>query len=190
LSTPQRLSSFSEPLLALQRLIERFHHRGVLIGGMAASLLGKPRLTADLDALFFVSTQELPVLLESAESEGFKPRIEQTLEFAQKNRVLLLTHTQSRINLDIILGALPFEEEVIQRSQVMKIGGIAIRVPTPEDLIILKAVAHRPQDLLDVRSILDSHPETDKQRVRKWILEFAALLENPSLWEDMAELFE
>lgn len=31
-----------------------------------------------------------------------------------------------------------------------------ICLPTPEDLIILKAVAHRPKDLLDIRTLIET----------------------------------
>ncbi len=33
-------------------------------------------------------------------------------------------------------------------------GSIDVRLPTPEDLIILKSVAHRPQDMLDIEAIV------------------------------------
>jgi hypothetical protein len=38
----------------------------------------------------------------------------------------------------------------VERSKLYQIGPLALRLPTPEDLIILKAVAHRPKDLLDI----------------------------------------
>lgn len=38
------------PINALQRLFEIFDNQGVIIGGIAVSILGKPRLTADADA--------------------------------------------------------------------------------------------------------------------------------------------
>ena len=51
MSVPESLSPLIEPLAAVQRLLIRFHEKGVIIGGVAASLLGKPRLTADVDAV-------------------------------------------------------------------------------------------------------------------------------------------
>jgi hypothetical protein len=83
---------------------------------------------------------------------------------------------------------LPFEEEVVARSTVHQIGDIELRLPTPEDLIVLKAVAHRPKDLLDIAGILKSHPELDRARIERWAREFAAALEMPELWEDIAPL--
>lgn len=63
------------PLAALQRLFARFHDQGMIIGGIAVSMLGRPRFTADVDAVMLVSTEELPELMETAAHEGFVPRI-------------------------------------------------------------------------------------------------------------------
>jgi hypothetical protein len=62
-----------EPLGALQHLLERFDNRGVIIGGIAASLLGQPRLTVDLDAVILLGINDLPKLIEVAASEGMTP---------------------------------------------------------------------------------------------------------------------
>ncbi len=76
-----------------------------------------------------------------------------------KHRVLLLRHTKSSINIDISLGILPFEEELVERSSLHQVASISIRLPTTEDLIIMKAVAHRPQDLQDIRDLVEIHPD-------------------------------
>ena len=64
---------------------------------------------------------------------------------------------------------------------------IQLRVPTPEDLIIQKAIAHRPKDLIDVKAIIDATPKLDKKRIKKWVKEFADFLEAPELWKDIAK---
>jgi hypothetical protein len=38
---------------------------------------------------------------------------------------------------------------------------IESRLPTPEDLMILKSVAHRPKDLPDITEIASRHPDLD-----------------------------
>ena len=60
MTVPEPLKSFVEPLTALQRLLDRFSARGVIIGGIATGFLGKPRFTVDLDAMFLASTKEVP----------------------------------------------------------------------------------------------------------------------------------
>jgi len=44
---PAVLTPLLEPLAALQRLLKQFDDRGVIIGGIAASLLGKLRHDRD-----------------------------------------------------------------------------------------------------------------------------------------------
>ena len=187
-SASSGLTTLLEPLLALQRLLEHFDNQGVIIGGIAASLLGKPRLTADIDAVILLSVEDLPKLIEAASSQGIIPRIVDAETFARKNRVLLMRHLDSGTNIDISLGILPFEIEMVARSQNLKVGSVYLRLPTPEDLIILKAVAHRSQDLTDIQAIAASHPALDKERVRFWVEQFGAALELSDLWEKISKL--
>jgi hypothetical protein len=112
------------------------------------------------------------------------------MEFAKKSRVLLLRHSASGANIDITLGVLPFEEEVVTRSKVYDTGMLSIRLPTPEDFIIMKAVAHRPKDLIDIQSIIDAHPDLDVDRIRRWAKSFTDVLETPGLWTDIEDMFK
>lgn len=159
--------------------------RGVIVGGIAASFLGRPRTTLDIDALILLPPEKWRDFLEKAGRFGFMPRIIDALAFAKESRVFLLRHKSSNISLDISLGMLPFEEEVIQRAKAKKILGIRVLLPTPEDLIIMKSVAHRPRDIADIESILDANPRCDLKRVRRWVREFSSALEMPELLEDL-----
>jgi hypothetical protein len=85
---------------------------------------------------------------------------------------------------------LPFEEEVVARSKVYDVGLLSVRLPTPEDLIIMKAIAHRPKDLIDIQTIIDSHPDLDVKRLRHWVKSFADVLETPGLWTDIETMFK
>jgi hypothetical protein len=186
MTDPEDLAPLLAPLTAVQKLLERFGGRGLIFGGVAASLLGQPRLTADVDALLLLSTEELPRLIEAANQEGLEPRISDAHDFARRNRVLLLRHKTSGVNVDISLGVLPLEVEAVERSQNYRAGALNIRLPTPEDLIIFKAVAHRPRDLLDIQAIIQSHPQLDRVRIKHWVTEFARALDMPELWDDIA----
>jgi predicted nucleotidyltransferase len=184
------MQSFLAPLEALQKLIEKFDNRGVVIGGIASSLLGKARLTADLDVMILLSINDIPDLIREAENAGLEMRIDKADEFARKNRVLLLRHRDNATNIDITLGNLPFEEEVVERSQLVNIGKISIRLPTVEDLIIMKAVAHRAKDILDIQGVVDANPDLDKQRIEYWLRQFAEALESPEIWLDVEKLLQ
>jgi hypothetical protein len=190
MTVPEPLKTFVEPLTALQRLLDRFSAQGVIIGGIATGFLGKPRFTVDLDAMFLASIKDVPRILEMAKEEGIEARTEKVMEFAKKSRVLLLQHSASGASIDISLGVLPFEEEVVTRSQLHDAGILSVRLPTPEDLIIMKAVAHRPQDLIDIQTVIDSHPDLDIDRIKHWVTSFADALEIPDLWTDIEKMFK
>ena len=64
MNSPELLEPLLAPLAALQCVIEHYNDQGVIIGGVAASLLGQPRLTADADALLLLSIDEVPRLVE------------------------------------------------------------------------------------------------------------------------------
>jgi hypothetical protein len=173
------------PLLsALRDLTALFRDqniRSTIIGGVAASLLGRPRATRDIDAMVILDGKEWEKLLTASKRYGFAPRLSDALTFARTNRVLLLRHELSNIDIDIAFGALPFEEEAIERSVTLSIGDISVPLPSPEDLIIMKAVAHRPRDIADIEGIIDLHPALDKDRIRIWLAQFAEVLEMPEL---------
>jgi len=188
MNMPESVEPFLAPLESIQHLLKKFNQQGVVIGGVAASLLGKPRYTADVDAVFLLSVDEIPQFIESANAEGIVPRIQNADEFARQNRVLLLKHTATEIGVDISLGILPFEQEMVERGVVISIGRLSIRLPTPEDLIILKAIAHRPKDLEDIRTIADKNPDLDTARIEHWVKSFAQILEMPDLWDDLTGL--
>lgn len=161
---------------------------GVLVGGVAASFLGRPRFTQDLDVLVLLAEENWGEFLTSGAPHGFLPRQPEALAFARKTRVLLMRHQPSGLNLDLIFGSLPFEQETVARAQWKTIGKIRAPLPTPEDLIILKAVAHRPRDLIDIEAVLDAHPRLNRRRVRRWLEEFAAALEMPEILHDWESL--
>lgn len=161
---------------------------GLIIGGIAASILGRPRLTRDVDLLILLEEQRWQEFLNAGRRFGFVPRLDDALEFARRSRVFLLHHKPSDVDIDISLAALPFEEESIAQVRWTKIGTLSIPLPTPENLIIMKAIAHRPQDMADVKAVLDAHPKVDLRRVRRWVKEFSSALDASDIVDDLEKL--
>jgi hypothetical protein len=180
-----------EIVLALQdllRWLEVTQTPYAIIGGVGVSLIAGARATQDVDAVLWLDTGELESFVQSGTPYGFIGRISDAPEFARKNRVILLQHQPTGINVDLSCGALPFEEEMIARARELVIGSVRIKVASPEDLIITKAVAHRPRDIADIESILNIEPNLDFDRIRFWVGQFAESLEMPELLEDLEKL--
>lgn len=186
--TEPDLGVLRDPLSAVQKLLLRFDNQGLVIGGVAVSLLGSPRFTADVDLVLLLSLSRLSDLIAAAVELGLAPRIPDAESFARRHRVLLLKHSASQINVDISLGMLAFEEEAVARGALFSAGDLELRLPTVEDLIILKAVAHRPKDLLDIRTLAQANPKLDRKRIEHWVRAFGEAVELSQLWEDIAPL--
>lgn len=182
------IEPFRAAIESLQRLLHKFDDRGVIIGSVAAGLLGRPRFTADIDAVFLLSTEDISHFLELAQAENIFPRIENIENFGRENRVLLLRYKPTETDIDVLLGVLPFEEELVERSSTKSFANLSIRLPTPEDLIIMKAIAHRPKDLEDIRTIADKHPELNLDRIKEWVKSFGEAMGLPGLWDEVKVL--
>ena len=175
-------------IVALQALTDWLAEEKIpnaIIGAVGVSLAARARITKDIDGVIWMDSDQWESLLNSAISHRFKPRLEDPLAFARKARVLLLTHEPTGMEIDLSLGALPFEREMIDRAQTIVIGSLRARVATPEDLMITKAVASRPKDLADIELILEVHSDLNLQRVRHWVHEFALVLEMPEIEENL-----
>ncbi|MBL8271557.1 nucleotidyl transferase AbiEii/AbiGii toxin family protein [Steroidobacter sp.] len=177
-----------KPLLDLGRWLDAIQAQSVIVGGVAASFLGRPRFTQDIDALAIISESEWSAAVGAASNYGIVPRIDDAVEFARRSRVLLLRHQETQIDIDIILGGLPFEEDAVTNGKRHIIGGVTVRLPKVEDLVIMKAVAHRPRDLQDIEGLLQVHPNLDLSGVRQWVREFASVTGMSELIEDFDKL--
>lgn len=151
-------------------------------------MLGRPRLTRDIDALAIMPEDEWERVVGSSAQYGIEPRVDDALEFARRSRVLLMRHVASGIDLDITFGALPFEQSAVRNASNLDIGGISVRLPRVEDLLVMKAVAGRPKDLDDIRGLLDANPEADCAEARRWIREFATAASMPDLLDEFDQL--
>ena len=168
----------------LVRWLDAAKMPSMVIGGVAASVLGQPRLTQDVDALAILPEADWANAVSAGARHGILPRIENALDFARRSRVLLMRHAASGIDIDVTFGRLSFEQTAIDNSEIHDIGGVPVRLPRVEDLIIMKAVARRPKDLLDIEGLLVAHPEADLMGVRRWVGEFATAMTMPDMLDD------
>ena len=190
MSDPGNLSRFRTVLSDLVGWLHEQQTPGIVIGGIAAGILGRPRTTADVDVSVIVDESRWPQFVATGEKHGFVLRQPDALEFARQSRVLLVRHKPSGIGVDIAFAGLPFELEAIAQAQTGDFQGLSFPLPTPEDLIVMKAVAHRPHDLGDIEAIVDSHPQLNRRRILRWVREFSAVLEMPEILADLQAILK
>lgn len=160
--------------LELQGFFEARSWRFCFIGGLAVQRWGEPRLTLDVDCTLLTGfgreAQYLDALLAA-----FAGRVDRPRDFALAHRVLLLSG-QSRVPLDIALGAMPFEERCIDRASRFTIGdGQSLLTCSAEDLVVFKAFAGRDRDWLDIDGI---------------VLRQGGALDTHTIWRELIPLLE
>ena len=168
---------------AIRSAVQWLDEAGVpaaVVGGVAASLRGRPRVTKDVDFVALADLDACPALVQSAQRHGLMPRHDDVVEFARSTRVLLLVH-DSGVEVDVSFGALPFERELVEASEKVSVAGAEFPLARAEDLVIMKALALRPRDVADIESVLTANPSLDVARVRTVVAHFAAILEEEDL---------
>lgn len=107
----------------------------VVIGGIASSVLGRPRTTRDIDV--FLQPRDADAALGSLGGRSFETeRLDPNWIFKAFKR---------GITVDVIFSTrygVFLDDEMLARSRVQSFGGARVRVAPPEDLLIIKAIAH------------------------------------------------
>jgi hypothetical protein len=184
----EALAPLAAALGALTAWFRASGERGIVIGGVAASVLGRPRATRDVDGLIVLDEEDWPDFVTDAARFDIAPRIADPLAFAREARVLLMRHTPTAVDLDVSLGALPFELDAVANAREHAAAGVSFLLPRAEDLMVMKAVANRPRDRVDIESLLDAHGSLDLRRVRDVVRGFAEALDAPELLADLESI--
>ena len=183
------LPTLERHFAALRDLVAWLDHEQIpycVIGGVAASVVGRARATRDVDALVFLEADDWEGRLRSISNFGLKLRRPDAVEFAKRARVLLLHHPSTQMDIDVSLGALPFELEAVRRASSVTVHQVGIKMAAPEDLVVMKALPGRDRDWRDIEGILDANPGLDLRRARRHLRGLAEAIDSP----DVAEQFE
>jgi hypothetical protein len=138
---------------SLQTFLREQQWRFCFIVGLAVQHWGEPRVTRDVDVTLmagFGSEEHFAQTL----LKRFQARVPDFWEKTLRARVALLKD-ENGVGLDVALGALPFEEQAIQRSREIRfLREWSLRICSAEDLVVMKALAGRTRDWLDVETVL------------------------------------
>ncbi len=174
----------------IQDFCERLKWKFCIIGGLAVQRWAEPRLTQDID-LTVITGFGLEERFIDALLQQFKARRGDAKEFALSFRVLLL-EASNGVPLDISLGAMPFEENIIKRATKFQYyRNIKLLTCSAEDLIILKAFANRAKDWIDIDSTLKRQAEKlNIAIIREELAPLIELKEEPEILERLEMLLK
>jgi hypothetical protein len=151
-----------ELVRAVELLSDAFAVRSIrhaLIGGLATSMRGRPRFTRDVDFLLDVAQLALPRLLDDLSEQGFS--LDPAVVIAEYVREHITSFSFGPIRIDWLKPVLPFYSRALADAQPMDWSkGHSVHVATAEGLILTKMVAFRPQDQLDIETLLTANRDT------------------------------
>src|SRR5215467_89409 len=142
-----------------QQFCDKRGWRSCFIGGIAVQRWGQARVTRDIDITLLTGFGGEDSFIETLLAH-YAPRIDGAAEFALRSRALLL-ESPDGVGLDVSLGALPFEQLVIERATLFEFApGLNLRICSAEDLMVMKLFASRAIDIRDAEGIAVRHKQT------------------------------
>jgi hypothetical protein len=168
-----------ELIRAVELLADAFSSRSVryaIVGGLGTLMRGRPRFTQDVDVLLDVPQIALPGLLEELARSGFDLDVATVIrEYVQEHMTAFRLGT---VRIDWLKPVLPLYARTIADASLLPwTEGHAIRVATAEGLILTKMVSFRPQDQVDIETLLIANrDEIDLDLIRR---EWSAVAEEP-----------
>jgi predicted nucleotidyltransferase len=170
-------------------LLNRRKYKYLIIGGIAAGTLGEPRVTGDVDVDIVLAEEDVVHFLDKAERDGFKVSKKKCINTAKQTGTFQINY--GVFHIDFIISSTDFEKEAFERRKIIKLYGIKAFFPTPEDLILLKIIPGRKQDLLDADKVVLRHKEKlDINYLRSWARKLCDEAEDMRIWNELNRLLK
>lgn len=162
------MSAAADDVLAtLASVFEQAGLAYALIGGHAVNLWLEPRFTADVDVTVAADPAALTRARAALEALGYRVNAEQGAELPSGPDFVRFVRDPGEPPIEIQAAKTRLQHDLLARAT--RESGVA--TATPEDLILLKLIAHRPKDLADLAGLL-ALPDLDwayiEERARDW----------------------
>lgn len=159
-----------------QQFVQLFEAEGIpyaLMGGIAIRIHALPRPTFDVDFTILLSRAELPRLYQLTDQLGFTMPDAQRTGWLDTVRGMPVVKFQiwaedHAIDIDVFLAETEYQRMLLSRRQRHQADGFHAWFVTAEDLVLLKLLAGRPKDRVDVGDVLFIQGTLDEEYLRKW----------------------
>jgi predicted nucleotidyltransferase len=154
------------PFERVFRLLDEHAVRYVIVGGIAVILHGTPRLTADLDIIIDLEPAQARTAIDVLQQAGFVAEVPVDIrQFADEDvrrswivdkhmKALSLHDREMPPTVIDILAESPIAfEDLYRRAKLVSLDDMTLRVAAIPDLIALKRLSGRPEDLRDIAEL-------------------------------------
>ena len=138
----------------------------VLVGGLAVNFHGIPRMTYDIDLIIALESENITRLVSKMTGWGYRPRIPvDPRELADKDKrsdwivnknmkaFTFYSESEAIAEIDLLIDSPISYEELKGRAVVFDLEGVRVPVVSVLDLIEMKMIAGRQQDLSDAEHL-------------------------------------
>lgn len=145
-------------ITTLKKVVRALNERSVdyaLAGGLAYSALVEPRATTDVDLLILLEStgpDQIAALFSGVFDSVVPHQAPMPFKGVSIWRVVGIKEERETI-VDLLLAQSEFHRQALARKRTVDFQGLALPIVTLEDLILLKVMAGRLQDLADIDHI-------------------------------------
>lgn len=140
-------------LIELLLSLNEFRVRYLIIGGYAFGMHAEPRYTKDIDIWIDSSRGNAKKVLACLREFGAPVSSLVDKNFVEPGFLLIFGKEPNRVDILNHLEGLQFKEAYAESMKV-NLGKVTVRVVSLNHLILLKKLANRPQDRLDVKKLI------------------------------------
>ncbi len=183
------MKDLTSALAEFSNIFEQARIPYAVMGGLAVRLYGLPRPTFDLDYTILLDREQLPGLFDRVESLGYSVASPYRAGWVDEVAGLPLIKfglyvKDHLIDIDVFLAETPFQRQVLNRRRKELVEGLMLWVVTVEDLILLKSLAKRPKDMLDIADVRFMQGDLDETYLRTWAATLGIADEFDEIWRE------
>jgi predicted nucleotidyltransferase len=155
------------PIEFLFRHLNEAGARYVVVGGLAVVLHGHLRATGDVDLIVDLAPEQVDRTLAALDQAGFRPYVPvPARDFADPAKRAAWAREKGMLVFSLRpLDGVPMVDLFVEypipfdglwdRSVVVQVRGVPVRIASIQDLITLKRRAGRPEDLADIEALAE-----------------------------------
>lgn len=159
----------------------------LVIGGIAAGTIGEPRITGDIDIDILLDKKDSSNFIKKLEKQGFLINEEAVKKTFKDTGTFKVYY--GGFHIDFMVFSTELEKEALKRSITLNLYKTPAPFPTPEDLILLKIIPGRTQDLLDIENIITRHKNRlDVKYIMNWAKKLSEEAEDMRFYNKLKKL--
>jgi hypothetical protein len=155
-------------LVRIADLFVRAELEYAVIGAHGVNAWLEPRFTADIDITARIDPPAMATLRRVLAEAGYEATLEHGAELPSGPDFVRFTSADRLTIVEIQAAKTVLQHEIVRRARTSSDG---IRIATPEDLIVLKLIADRPKDQIDLLGLV-ALPDLDWAYVERWAAEW------------------